>query len=234
MIDSTASCWVNCSGDNVVFAECHSVWAVKAGMDPATRQMSNSKESFSFFLNGSNVQPLINIALFSHLGLKYAILSLFSTLWYPITTTQLKQKLILQPHTHYIFHSSTSEHFVFLNRLENHSAKSRYHFTLKPSPQECRFYFIHFIITVMTVQNYFLTMVFLMFGHLVHSVNLYFLYHKNMSLEEASRAMAILQALLFLSQHLLTAHIYFHSFKSDPEDNYLKKNIIWWTGTEQA
>lgn len=40
---------MNCSGDNVVFAECQSVWAVKAGMDPATRQMSNSKESFSFF-----------------------------------------------------------------------------------------------------------------------------------------------------------------------------------------
>lgn len=71
---------MNCSGDNVVFAECHSVWAVKAGMDPATRQMSNSKESFLFFLNRSSVQPLINIALFSQLGLKYVIFSLYSTL----------------------------------------------------------------------------------------------------------------------------------------------------------
>lgn len=48
LIDSTVSCWVNCSGDNVVFAECHSVWAVKAEMDPATRQMSNKLQWESF------------------------------------------------------------------------------------------------------------------------------------------------------------------------------------------
>lgn len=72
---------MNCSGDNVVFAECHSVWAVKAGMDPATRLMSNKfqGELFFFFLNRSSVQPLINITLFSHPHLKYVTLALFST-----------------------------------------------------------------------------------------------------------------------------------------------------------
>lgn len=63
-------------------------------------------------------------------------------------------------------------------------------------------------ITIMTVQTHFLTMVFLMFEHLAHSVNLYFWHHQNMRLEEARGAMAILQALLFLPQGLLSLHVF--------------------------
>lgn len=68
--------------------------------------------------------------------------------------------------------------------------------------------------TIMTVQNHFLTMIFLMFEPLAHSVNLYFLYHQNMSLEEDSGAMAILQALLFFPQHLLTLHTFISTHSS--------------------
>lgn len=59
LIDSTVSCWVNCSGDNVVFAECHSVWAARGGMDPATRAdvKQTPMRAFSFFLSRLSVQP---------------------------------------------------------------------------------------------------------------------------------------------------------------------------------
>lgn len=97
LTDSAASCWVNCSGDNVVFAECHSVWAVKAGMDPATGQMSSKFQGLLFFSKQ-------NIELFSYPCVKYIKLPPFSTSWCSITSTQLQKAPYIATHAlHFSF-----------------------------------------------------------------------------------------------------------------------------------
>lgn len=79
--------------------------------------------------------------------------------------------------------------------------------------------------TVMTVQNRFLTMVFLRFEHSARSVNLYFFVSPEHDPEGSQWSYGYsADSALPLTTPTDSACIYFYSLKSDPEENYITKN----------
>lgn len=78
--------------------------------------------------------------------------------------------------------------------------------------------------TVTTVPNHFLTMVFLRFEHLAHKVNLHFFVSPEHEPEVSQGSYGnSAGSALPLTTPTDSAHIYFYSLKSEPEENYLKK-----------